>query len=760
MARGRLGLGLLGMCWLSACDGEPAYVASRVRPGDSLLRLLEDATLVEYPETNLARDVLARVRAPFRTRTEAIEASQWVPAGNPPADLREALAEHPRVRFWRTKPALHRHSGPVTLLVGGEVHSAWDPAERPFPGQAVFWDEASESVHALSVREPEAVVLEYLGDPEGEFGDLERRLFSAERPAVPSLVQRRALGEVSRPSLLAPAPARIDFRIDALAADELHVALAVAPGSYRVVQDRVEASAARTDGVVFVVEVEAAGERRELLRRTLGAEAVGREFVRDHADLSPYRGRPITLTLRTEPGADGNSDFDYALWSDLTLRGSKTRPPEQPHVILISLDTLRADRLGCYGSPRDTSPRIDAWARKNAVVYKDAMATAGWTLPSTASIMTGLSVHQHGVEKYPEALSAATPTLAALLHAQGYETRSWNEGIYVKADFGFDLGFDCYDSRHGKHPDWDEPLRWIRSRQSERPLFLFLHTYLVHAPYPASARFEEDRPAYAGPLAGKTVGYRDVIHPVRRGELTLDTDSIEYISRLYDARVAELDAVAGAFLEALDDALDGEDYLLVMTSDHGDEFMEHGSLDHGHSLYQELLHVPLLIRMPGGLPVGVNTDPVSTLDIVPTILDALDLPRGSFLPGRSLLDPAPAETPRVAQFHTGNHALRMGPYKLLRGGALGSEGVPVQLYDLSKDPTEQHNLIHELPAKAAELERLLDAYLQRYPATPLPSPGEAYLSGGELDSLRALGYLDDEPVPPSSGTEHPEGNPR
>jgi arylsulfatase A-like enzyme len=733
----------------AACDGPPPVIDSEIRPGDSLLDVLHRGRVVRYPVSNLPAAVRELAAAPFRMRSAPIDPRAWIPAGTPPDRLRNGLGEHV-ARFWRARPEIHRMDDAVEIWIDGERHRSWDPETEPFPGEVVLWDPATESLKVLCDQPSRNITVEYSADPVREFGPLERRLGGTAIPQIESLLVRQQLDEVTRPALLAPAGTRLDFSIDALAGDELCLSLGIVAAGYGRVEDRLERREAGSDGVEFVVRVTAGGDSAEVFREWLGRDRVGATYSDFRVDIGKYLGRAVELSFETLPGSAGNAEFDYGLWSDLRLLGDPVWRPDQPHVVILDLDTLRADRLGCYGHDRETSPRLDRWAAEHAMVYRDAMSTAGWTLPSTASMLTGLAVHQHGVERYPAALSPRTPTLASVLSERGYETRSWNEGSYVKADFGFDLGFDCYDGRRAKHLDWSPALEWLRARRSERPFFLFLHTYLVHAPYPYSERFEDpDR----GPLAGETIGYRDTIHPLRRGELELDEASRQYISRLYDARVRELDDLVGAFLEAVEQLFEDEEILIIVTSDHGDEFFEHGGLDHGHSLYQELLHVPLIVRYPGGAPRGIDRRVASSLDIVPTIFEVLCIDVPDYMPGRSLLGEPDDRRALVAQHHGALYAVRVGPYKLLRDSGRSSDPEPTRLFDLGSDPREQTNLAGRRPELVSRLEAELDRYIEHY------SPREdfaieARLGAREIDELRELGYLVEESDP-----EHPPDDP-
>jgi arylsulfatase A-like enzyme len=459
-------------------------------------------------------------------------------------------------------------------------------------------------------------------------------------------------------------------------------------------------------------------------------------------DLRAFRDQKVTLVLRTTPGADGDNAFDYAVWSGLRLRGAARRLPDRPYVVLIDIDALRADRMSCYGSSRATTPRIDRWIRDKGVVFSDALATASWTLPSTASMLTGLAPHQHLVYDTVNKLSDQTISLATRLRASGYETYSFVDSPFFQRDWGFDQGFDV----HRNNVDlssWTKPLEIIRNRTSERPLFLFLHTALVHAPYEFDARFLDQHTVDRSRYHGQTITYENSIFPFLDGELDLSDADKRYINALYDAGVARMDVEVGGFLEQLETVLDDQPALIFFTTDHGEEFWEHNQMNHGDSLHGELLRVPFLVRFPEPRGIRVSADPVSLLDIVPTALDyvGLDVPRT--LPGRSLRKPVPQNRPRAAQLTEKHYSLQLGTWKMIRGADAKPRWKPdpLELFNLAQDAAELDNVADSEPARVEQLDRLWKEYLLRYPATAEEPAPAGEIGPEELDSIRALGYV-------------------
>ena len=431
----------------------------------------------------------------------------------------------------------------------------------------------------------------------------------------------------------------------------------------------------------------------------------------------------------------------------LAASGCSTGEARPRNVLLVSIDTLRADRLGCYGSARPTTPRLDAWVAKQAVVYRDALSTSCWTFPATSSMTTGLAVHQHGMTLFPSSLPEKAQTLAGYLRESGYATYGFVEGSFIGAAVGFHRGYDYYDSGfpESKEPPWERLLPLIRASRGAGPFFVFLHSYLVHAEYPVDNRFEDPRHPYRGWLAGRPIDYASVLDPYLQGALELGEEERAYISRRYDAGVARMDEILGDFFRRLEEALGEEDFLLILTSDHGEELFEHGGVGHGYNLYEEILRVPLIVRFPAeGLRrrVGVEEAPVTMLDIVPTVLDVLGLPVPSYLPGRSLRGPLPEERLRVASMGALS-SVRLGTHKLILGEGKTPrwKAQPVELYDLRTDPGERKNLAGERPEIVRRLEEALRRFEAAFPPVGAPRPLESEITGRDLEVLRGLGYV-------------------
>jgi arylsulfatase A-like enzyme/tetratricopeptide (TPR) repeat protein len=384
-------------------------------------------------------------------------------------------------------------------------------------------------------------------------------------------------------------------------------------------------------------------------------------------------------------------------------------------VVLISIDTLRADHLPAYGYAGASTPAIDA-LRRDSILYENAYAHAPLTLPSHVSLFTGLLPTQHGVrDNLGYRLDTrAHPTLAARLRARGYATGAAVSAYVLRGTSGLSDSFDFYDdeiaaTRHSdalgqvQRPGGETARRlldWRADQAAGKPVFLFLHLYEPHAPYEPPAPFE-------GRFASA-----------------------------YDGEIAAADAVVGTFLDRLRREGLYDRSVVILLSDHGEGLMEHGERHHGVLLHRWALHVPLLLKLPGGARAGaVVRTPVQLVDVVPTLAQLLKLPPSEGLPGRSLLDEGGpsrriyAETyyPRI---HLGWSELR----SLVDERHQLIEGPRPELYDIGEDPRQLRDLA---PTERGRLSSM-QAEIGRYPAgfsTPEPVDAEV------RERLAALGYL-------------------
>jgi arylsulfatase A-like enzyme len=429
---------------------------------------------------------------------------------------------------------------------------------------------------------------------------------------------------------------------------------------------------------------------------------------------------------------------------------SDPRPaPADVNVVLISIDTLRADHLDCYGYGRPTSPQLDRLCEQ-AVVFENAFAQAPSTLPSHASMFTSLLPSHHGASwRTRTPLSDEFTTLAEILRARGYQAAGFHGGGQVSGELGLGQGFDPYLKTGGRfRKAVQAAVEWLEQR-SPRPFFLFVHTYEVHHPYsprPRVLRLFED--GYAGPLPDEIdIASLRRINGDEEPPLEIAEADLAHIVATYDAEIRSMDKALGGFVAALDAAGLLEDALVIFTSDHGEEFNEHGYVGwHSHTLYDELLRVPLVIKLPRGEHAGERVRAlVRSIDLAPTVLDVLAVASPSSFEGMSVLPLLESDgPPRIALGQMDKRcdppisSLRTLDWKLYEDHLFGRL-YRARLYDLRSDPGEQRNVLFSHHGVA----RRLAARLRAAEATwRISEGGGAELSPEVLRRLRSLGYVE------------------
>jgi arylsulfatase A-like enzyme len=412
--------------------------------------------------------------------------------------------------------------------------------------------------------------------------------------------------------------------------------------------------------------------------------------------------------------------------------------PARPDVVLIVVDTLRADHLGAYGYGRPTSPRLDALARRGTL-FESAWAAAPWTLPSIMSIMTGRYPSSHRVENDGLRLASDVPTLAEIMKTSGYSTGAFVSHIYVTEPFGFRRGFDSFEDFGLGRPDYrleagmeptadrvtDAALAWI-GNQGRKSVFLFVHYFDPHWPYAPPAAYRDLFPsAYRGPLDAD----HDSISRFQDPETRLPEDYRDFLLDRYDGEIRFVDDQVGRLLDGLQASKRGARTWVVLTADHGEEFKEHGSMGHGRSLYEEVVRVPLIVSRavgpsgPGGSAAGPGASgarvsiPVSGVDLLPTIASiagGVAVPAGA--QGRSLApflaaggaSPPQADRTLVSEtirLNAFRKAVRQGPLKLIHF----MDQNRAELYDLAADPAERRDVSGSRPGDRLRLIRALFA---------------------------------------------------
>ena len=421
-------------------------------------------------------------------------------------------------------------------------------------------------------------------------------------------------------------------------------------------------------------------------------------------------------------------------------------------VVAIGIDTLRPDRLSVYGAARATSPNLERFAAEG-VRFDRVFAASSWTLPSMASVFTSLMPPQHGVEDRGRRLGAGVPTVAQAFTDAGWLSAGIVTHIYVSSRFGLDAGFTDWRElaidpsyREGRQPRADvvvdEALAWLRHHASER-FFLYVHLFDPHwdyaPPAPYDRRFTD--PAYAGPADGSYRWLRGFVG----GRKPMAPADLAQVIALYDGEIAFTDAQLGRLFAGMRELGLWDDSLVAVFADHGEEFQEHGSVHHIRTLYDEVLHVPLLLKPAGGRTPAMRTvvsERVRLIDVAPTLLEVCGVRAPSTFRGESLVPllRAPGADrdvfARTLRHDSDKVAITSGRYKLIHRFTPGRESD--ELYEVASDPGERHPLQEDLPEIAAALrERAL-----AWAAEPSPAArgNVVELTPLQREQLQALGY--------------------
>lgn len=460
---------------------------------------------------------------------------------------------------------------------------------------------------------------------------------------------------------------------------------------------------------------------------------------------------------------------------------------ERPNLVLVLIDTLRADRTSAYGYARATTPHLAALAERG-LLFEEACATASWTWPSTASILTGLLPEEHGVEDAASSfLSQGLDTLAEALQRTGVTTAAWSGSPLIVPDKFFDQGFEFFDASHEGHMRRSDlvlpgALEWLDT-VGEWRFFLYLHLMEPHAPYvplpEGRRRFAPEVPA--GFDARRSVDQQwELLR--RYGETgTLDPSGVvppeeqRWISDLYDGCVWSADHYLGELLARLAELGLDENTIVAVTSDHGEELFDHGLLAHAHALHRELVRVPLVLAGPG-LPRGERVSvPVSGAAVGPTLarlsgaaIEGLSAPLDLLRPeagARLLFSTRQGYWNGVGRqplfgLRAGTSVLHFAPRGVPFGAHDASGAGEVRLYDLAQDPEERHDLAPSEPERAAALRAELGARLAALESRRTETGGA--VDPGTLDAMRSLGYIGpgdelENDAPESAGPERERG---
>jgi arylsulfatase A-like enzyme len=419
------------------------------------------------------------------------------------------------------------------------------------------------------------------------------------------------------------------------------------------------------------------------------------------------------------------------------------------NVVLLTIDTLRPRNLHAYGYHRETSPVIDQLAADGAL-FEHAYSTSSWTLPSLASLMTSKHPIEHGTVTGRVGLQEHLVTITHVLRAAGYDTAAWTQSAYPLYRLGFGREFQVTEKPAGAQiPD---VVTWLGQR-GERPFFLWVHLAEPHTPYLPTKRFERHFTQKSANNNKDLARWWNADECVRFYETEpKDTD---LRLTFYDETIRESDFKVGQILQAID-ALGMRDRTIVaLTADHGEEFYEHRGCDHGQTLYDEVLHIPLLIRHPPTIEPGVRVaEQVRLIDVVPTILDLITMPPHPEFVGRSLrahTEGKGHDLPVIGGYMSNAEpaiVFRKHGLKYIyspRRSALRKrhKSRPIEeLYDIEADPGERRDLALRGHPRLEQFREKAKKWSTRQPASRAP---QVQYDSATVRRLQALGYLGDDP---------------
>lgn len=461
-----------------------------------------------------------------------------------------------------------------------------------------------------------------------------------------------------------------------------------------------------------------------------------------------------SLWLRAFPQGPGTLEFLLA-GDSVEVRRSTARGDENgpPHVFLYLIDTLREDVLASHGGRPELAPRMNAFAGE-AVTYMDARAPSSWTLPSVASLLTGLYPDRHGVMTGKLLFEERMPSLQRLLGERGYRTVGISQSFVVSSAFGLNAGFGGFyldDQLNGVQLRSQEARSllagWLGQQDGGSPLFAYLHTVDPHSPYSPPLRFREGLRTRTA-LPPQEEGLPQMVEA--KGKVS-DAAEIAHLRALYDAEARYADQEFGRFLDLLRWLGLYDHSFVILASDHGEEFAEHGGLEHGNTLFEEVLRIPLIVKYPGGRWAGQRIGgAVSLVDVAPTVLAELSPPveadfDGSPLPGPETarrrdhpvyFEIAPIWEPDSSYPRIDLRGMVSGGVKCIEDRAASR----LQAFALAADPAERQ----ALPSQDAGMERcrrLLEGWSRARERQVREQRSRRTASPESRERLKALGYV-------------------
>ena len=526
----------------------------------------------------------------------------------------------------------------------------------------------------------------------------------------------------------------------------------------------------RGDGVLFEVEITdvKSEEKSTIFSQYIDPKhnLSDRKWHYQEVNLAKYSNQEITLCFRTLPGykiekpftRKPDSGFDFAVWGNPEIYSQKNIP-DKPNVIIFLIDALRPDHLGCYGYERDTSPNIDKFA-STSVIFKNCFVQSTWTKPSVASIITSLYPSSHGAYrldgylKEEMCLNPNAVTLAEILRSHGYATVAFSDIGFVSRTFGFDTGFDSFydlfkyareDKPHASIEAVMTPIYEYLKINVHKPHLLFVHIVYPHDPYSPPEEYN----IFSQPGSISYFSYRHAV----QNKIPLNRDEI---IPLYDGEILYSDELFRQFLEKLEELHIRDNSLIILLADHGEAFDKRNRNIWAHAgiPYDEIIKVPLIISFPKQDTIkGTVNAIVQSVDIMPTILDYLNIAIPQKIQGKSLMPMMLKKSPssngdgyvlcelnKTQDAMSEVYAYRTDKIKYIFNKIKGWE----ELFDIINDPDETHNLISLEPQLASELKKkVLDEIenLKNFLPKRKQLPQKIEIPEEVKKSLKALGYI-------------------
>ncbi|HUG52875.1 MAG TPA: sulfatase [Vicinamibacteria bacterium] len=599
-----------------------------------------------------------------------------------------------------------------------------------------------------------------------------RLVFRREHLAgVPSGVSWQGLRDVFRETLVTRSPETVRFEVVVPARPVMHVALGTP----------------EDEPVTFRIAVRRGDQDVPVLTRTLTTPYRWEPSV---VDLADFAGQRVSLSLSATSEKPGT----IAFWGAPAIRprvgGAGGGPPQT--VILVQLDTLRTDHLDAYGYGRKTAPTLARLGREGAL-FRHAITQTSWTKAATPSVHTSLYPSTHGVHQFAARLPASAATIAEAYRDAGYATTSFSSVLFTGQFTNLHQGFEELhesDSTAGRagprgsktsREYVDRLVDWLEDHR-DVPAFVYLHFFDPHSPYEPNPPYDT---MWADPKGREEyLRQQEVLKRfiksaflAQRGMATreelraagLDPEAfIRYSKDWYDGSIRGMDTEIGRLVERLEGLGLRESSLIAFYSDHGEEFHDHGRMWHGHSVYGEMVRVPLILWGPGHVPGGLEIEePVQLIDVMPTLLEVSGLPVPKEAQGQSLRPLLAAgdghgvaaanggwqRRPVIAEKQpmggtefpgaSETYAIVEGGWKLIHNVVRGPEQAEFELYDFYKDPRDQTDLSAQNPEVVGRLGRMLEGWRRTAKQARLKSDTEATkdLSAEQLERLRSLGYV-------------------